>query len=129
MAAEDTPQKKRLCILLADDDDNIRTVTERMLRVIGHDVITAKDGVEAVQLYSDNKDSVDFAVLDVVMPHLTGPRVYDHIRSISPNLPILFTTGYSPVDLEPLLDADDKAALLCKPYLSADLRSSMEQLW
>lgn len=129
MSADENPTAKRLCILLADDDDNIRVLTERMLRVIGHDVIAAKDGAEAVELFTDNQHTVDFAVLDVVMPHLTGPRVYEHIRALSPSLPVLFTTGFSPVDLQPIIEADDKVGLLCKPYLSADLRNSMEQLW
>jgi CheY-like chemotaxis protein len=119
---------RRLGILLAEDDDNIRVVTARILGAAGHEVFAARDGAEAVALFEQHHDHLDIAVLDFVMPKLTGKGVYDAIRVKEASFPVLFTTGYSPVDLEPLLESDINAALLNKPYRATELNEQIDTL-
>lgn len=119
---------RRLGILLAEDDDNIRVVTARILGAAGHDVFAARDGIEAIALFEHHHGHLDIAVLDFVMPKLTGKGVYDAIRAKEASFPVLFTTGYSPVDLEPLLESDANAALLNKPYRATELNEQIEAL-
>lgn len=124
-----TPEPKApLCILLAEDDELIRTVTSRILEHAGHQVLLAKDGDEAIELFDARRTEIVIAVLDVVMPKRSGKSVYAHIRKSCTEIPVLFTTGYSPVELEPLLEADPAAALLHKPYRSVELLSELERM-
>ena len=65
---------------------------------------------EATALFDAHAAEVEIVLLDVVMPKLGGPGVYKHIRNTNQELPILFTTGYSPTELDPLLQHDPRAA-------------------
>jgi CheY-like chemotaxis protein len=117
-----------LCLLVAEDDELIRTVTCRILENAGHYVLLAADGDEALRVFDQNRDMVRVAVLDVVMPKRSGKAVYAHIRQVAPLLPVIFTTGYSPAELESLLAEDPSVALLLKPYRSAELLSEIDRM-
>ncbi len=81
-------------ILIADDEELVREAAREILEEIGYRVITAADGEEAVQRLRNYKDGVDLALLDLIMPRMGGMDAAGHMRSIRPNLPILFITGY-----------------------------------
>lgn len=115
-------------VLVAEDDELIRAVTCRILEHAGHKVLAAVDGEEAIALFDIHKEEIGLAVLDVVMPKRSGKSVYAHIRKASEKLPVLFTTGYSPVELEPLLESDNAVFLLHKPYRTAELLSEIERM-
>lgn len=126
---EPVPEVKAgVCVLVAEDDELIRAVTVRILEHAGHRVLVAVDGDEAVEVFDKHLQDIELAVLDMVMPKRSGKSVYSHIRKSSAKVPVLFTTGYSPVELEPLLEGDSAAALLHKPYRSAELISEIERM-
>lgn len=116
------------CVLVAEDDELIREVTSRILSNAGFSVLLAADGLEATALYDEHHEEVDLVLLDVVMPKLGGPAVYKHIRKSKQEIPVLFTTGYSPTELEPLLQQDAHASLLHKPYRAAELVGELQRL-
>lgn len=76
-------------ILLMEDDENINNLLKMHLVKEGYKVIQAFDGNEAVSLYNDD---VDLAILDVMVPHLNGFEVLNHIREKS-EIPIIFLTA------------------------------------
>ena len=117
-----------LCLLVAEDDELIRSVTCRILENARHHVLVAADGDEALRVFDENRDTVRIAVLDVVMPKRSGKAVYAHIRQADPKLPVIFTTGYSPAELESLLAEDSSVSLLHKPYRSAELLSEIGRM-
>lgn len=82
-------------ILFADDEPIVLQVTTKMLEKLGFDVIPARDGREALQLFQENKNNLSAVVLDITMPHLDGTEVARTIRSECPNLPIFLSTGFS----------------------------------
>ena len=81
-------------ILLAEDEEAIRTLAERSLRGYGYDVRVARDGEEAVSLFEADPE-ISIAVLDVVMPRMGGKEALDAMRLLRPGLRALFTSGYS----------------------------------
>jgi CheY-like chemotaxis protein len=79
-------------ILVADDDRDIRELFELLLSRAGHDVETAADGLEAVEMYRAHRP--DLVVLDFNMPGLTGIEVTRELRSCEgSNVPILLVTA------------------------------------
>ena len=115
-------------VLLADDEEAVRGMARRVLERAGHTVIEAKDGLDAVRRYDEDALRVSAAVLDVSMPGLGGREVFDELRKRSPSLPVVFTTGYDPVDAIRGLDAAPSVGFLQKPYRPADLVQALSAL-
>jgi PAS domain S-box-containing protein len=81
-------------IMLADDDHLVRTVMTEVLESLGYRVLQAKDGEEAMTVFTANQQEIAVALLDVVMPHCGGMSLAKHIRAMNPDLPVIFLTGY-----------------------------------
>jgi two-component system cell cycle sensor histidine kinase/response regulator CckA len=117
-------------ILLADDHDGLRQTAQEMLRELGYQVLTATNGREAVDLFSAHLGRVDLVLLDVMMPEMDGPEAYEQIKNLRPNVPVVFTSGYTP-DAVPFIAAVGKSSLvLQKPYamksLSQMIRTALD---
>ena len=81
-------------ILLADDDVLLLEVTREILEAQGYHVLTACDGLEAVQQYQRHQAEIVLAVFDVMMPNLTGPDAAAQISRMNSDLPFIFVTGH-----------------------------------
>ncbi len=85
-------------VLLADDDEEVLDYTEAILKKMGLNVIKARNGFEAVELYIKNQKAVDLMVFDLVMPELSGHDAFQRIKAIDPSASdkgIVFITGKS----------------------------------
>ncbi|MDX8388733.1 MAG: ATP-binding protein [Ghiorsea sp.] len=86
--------EKGLVILLADDEEGFRSATSEIIETFGHTVLRASDGKEALSLFKANRDKINIAILDVVMPHCGGEVLASNMRELKPTLPVIFVTGY-----------------------------------
>ena len=82
-------------ILVAEDDAALRQLFENVLGESGYTVITAADGQEAITLFNANKDKIGLCMLDLIMPRMSGREVYNEIRKISPDMGVIFASGYT----------------------------------
>ncbi len=82
-------------ILLVDDEAVIIKVNKPMLEKLGYKVLTAEGGREAMEIFDAKHDLIDMVVLDMIMPDLGGGAVFDHLKSIKPDIKVLLSTGYS----------------------------------
>jgi signal transduction histidine kinase/CheY-like chemotaxis protein len=89
-----TPEGTETILLAEDDFDTRRTMSE-VLRLSGYTVLEARNGEDAVSMYSENADRVDLALLDVRMPKMNGMEVYEAIRSAGSRTAFLFMSGYT----------------------------------
>ncbi len=85
----------RETILIAEDEKSVRNMIANMLESSNYQVIAAEDGLKAIELFDQNSQNINIALLDVVMPIMGGDKVIEHIRKINPQLPVIFLTGYS----------------------------------
>ena len=83
-------------ILVAEDEEGLRNLAHDVLSELGYDVLLAKNGEEAVQMYTENRERVGMLLLDVMMPRMGGIEAYEEIRKIGGEIPVIFMTGYSP---------------------------------
>jgi CheY-like chemotaxis protein len=81
-------------ILVAEDDETVRTFLRDILQDHGYAVITAEDGQDAVDAFNANRDAVNLVILDVVMPKKNGGEVYDVIKAAAPGMQFIFVSGY-----------------------------------
>jgi CheY-like chemotaxis protein len=82
-------------VLLVDDEEVIREVGKELLEAVGYQVLIAKDGKEAVEVYRENCDDIDLVVLDMIMPNMGGGEAYDRMKEIDPDIRVLLSSGYS----------------------------------
>ena len=80
-------------ILVAEDESAIRDFIVINLKIAGFEVIEACNGAEAIKLYDANCDCIDIALLDVMMPEVSGHDVCKHIRENNVNVGIIFLTA------------------------------------
>lgn len=82
-------------LLVAEDDEAVRTLTSNMLEQFGYTVIQAENGEDAVNKFMANRDKVRLLLLDVIMPKKNGKEVYDKVRIFNPAVKALFVSGYT----------------------------------
>jgi CheY-like chemotaxis protein len=83
-------------ILLAEDEPSVRELATRILSDKGYQVYPAPDGNEALKIVQDDpRRKVHLLLTDVVMPGMSGKDVADHLRLSTPDIKILFISGYT----------------------------------
>jgi len=82
-------------ILVAEDDEEVRSLGRSLLEECGHTVIVAENGADAVEKFSACPDSISLVILDVVMPKMNGRQAFEAIREIQPDVRVLFMSGYT----------------------------------
>lgn len=115
-------------ILLVEDDEGVRGLALRSLRMHGYKVLTAIDGKVALQVVDSHKGPLDLVLSDVVMPNLGGPEMAKLLRSRYPDLKLLFMSGYTDdaVIRHGLLDAE--VSFIQKPYTPTALARKIRQV-
>lgn len=86
--------EKRSVILYADDDEVCLEVGVRMLQRLGYEVLEAKDGYEAVEIFAKNREKVDLVILDMIMPN-NGKTAFGQIKKIDAKVKIIIASGYT----------------------------------
>jgi PAS domain S-box-containing protein len=111
-------------ILLAEDDPVLREMAARLLQGLGYTVLTASDGAEAVNLFSD-AGRIDLLFTDVVMPKMGGKELSDRIRAQFPSVRILFTSAYTQTEI--VKGGISGVALLQKPFTPGALARKVRE--
>lgn len=112
-------------ILLAEDDPSMRRFVEIILQQAGYEVLTAEDGLQALQTAQTKR--VDAVVADAVMPHLTGYDLCRMLRAQTKDLPLIILSGLEQNNQ----DGDECVAdmfLIKNANLKNDLTAALEKL-
>jgi CheY-like chemotaxis protein len=89
------PESGSETFLLVEDDEMVRSMTEIILKNLGHKVISASGPEEALEIFEKEYASIDLLITDVVMPKMNGKELHDRLKSICPELKVLFMSGYT----------------------------------
>lgn len=115
-------------ILLVEDDDLVRMHVEGLLKGLGYRVTTAPDGHAALALL-EGEGVFDLLFTDVVMPGgISGRQLADHAARLRPDLPVLFTSGYTENSIVHHGRLDPGVELLQKPYRRQQLAAKLRKM-
>jgi len=113
---------KGLCVLLVEDNAQVRQFAEGLLADLGCEVVSVDGARKALdKLQSEH---FDFVLSDVVMPEMSGVELARRIRDDHPDVPVLLATGYS----DEILRTGTEFAVLAKPFGAADLSKAMAEV-
>jgi two-component system, cell cycle sensor histidine kinase and response regulator CckA len=116
------------CILIADDEPAVADFVERALALMGLRAVVVSDGAEAVKVAQSFQGSLDCAILDVMMPKMNGVDSAEAIRRITPELPIIFMSGFFSPELLQRSNTMAHVAFLQKPFALSQLRDLLTQV-
>jgi PAS domain S-box-containing protein len=116
IAEETAPPVPRLCVLVVDDDSLVLTSTCLLLEDLGHRVVSATSGAQALEVF-DAESAIDLVITDMAMPQMNGAQLAQAIRTKKPDLPIILATGYA----ERLEGFATRLPRLSKPFTQLNL--------
>lgn len=122
---KDTDPPRDILVLLVDDEDIVRNAARKMLRRAGYDVVEAEDGKAALEVVRNNGGSIACVILDYTMPNMNGEETLKEIREISPDMPVILSSGYPPETTKTCFTEQGSVTFLQKPYDVAALRDAL----
>jgi PAS domain S-box-containing protein len=115
-------------ILVAEDHDGLREIAVEVLASLGYRVVAAPDGEQALREYKIHGNNIDLALLDVMLPKVCGPEIYERISAERPDLSVIFATGYS-ADSAMLQQVEERGLpVIQKPYSPRDLARKVREV-
>jgi len=111
-------------ILLVDDEELVRGTVVSMLDVLGHHAQSASSGLEALRRLEAGME-VHLVILDINMPGMDGVETLSRLRSIRPELPVLFATGFVDERLPAILTRFPSVRIIKKPFGLTELRQAL----
>ena len=115
-------------ILVAEDDEVLRNLTSTVLGRAGYTVIEARDGEDAVRKFAENKERISLALLDGIMPKKSGQEVYEEIWRISPDIKVVFLSGYAEGAVNERTIRERGLTLMLKPVSPRELVKKVREV-
>jgi len=116
-------------ILLVEDDPSVLALAKTCLQRCGYRVLEAKSGPEALRLWKETDGQADLLLTDMVMPGgMSGRDLADQLRTIRPDLKVIYSSGYSPETLEDNSGPAAQDRYLPKPYKPIMLTQTVRAL-
>jgi CheY-like chemotaxis protein len=115
-------------VLLVDDEVTIRALGKEMLREIGFDVITAENGIEALELFQALKDEIVCVVLDLTMPRMDGEETFRELRRIKSDVRVVMSSGYNEQEVTQKFLGKGLAGFIQKPYKMVELQQKLREV-
>jgi len=114
-------------ILVVEDEIPMLNLLKKILEDEGYRVLTARDGTEAIQVYTRHKNEVALVLCDMALPRLGGWTVFLHLRELKPEVKMILSSGY----LDPKVKSDMVKAgvkdFIFKPYLPETILKSVRE--
>ncbi len=125
---EPLPMGNGELILAVDDEAAVLSMTRETLETFGYKVVTARDGAEAVAIYTAHRNEIRGVLTDMLMPHMDGPATIRVLKRIDPTVRIIATSGL--MDGEKVRDAAglERIAFLMKPYTAGKLLETVHRV-
>ncbi|MCL2485589.1 MAG: response regulator, partial [Endomicrobia bacterium] len=119
-------EEKKLNILIADDEEGLRFSLASILEIEGHNVLTAENGLQALDLVKNT--DFDIAFLDIRMPEMNGVEVFKEIKKINTKTIVVMMTAYAMNDL--IREAIKEGAFACisKPFEIEDILNTVKEI-
>jgi len=113
--------------LVVDDNPVMRRSLARLLKAQGYEATLATNGQEGVEKFSESRP--DFVLLDFDLPILSGAKVFERLRTLDPDIPIILMSGHATATIESMSQwFGDPPLFLQKPYGATDLKKAIAEV-
>ncbi len=109
-------------ILLAEDEEQVKSIAIILLKELGFTVLDAENGKEALELYQQNAADISLVITDMGMPVMNGYELFCKLKQLDPHLPIIISSGFGEGDIDSKIPREEIAGLINKPYNFDQLR-------
>ncbi len=114
-------------VLVVDDEPGILATSRKLLERLGFDVLTARDGVECLEVYREHRDEICLVLLDITMPRMNGHEALREIKDLDPDAKVMLSSGYA--EEESHADGEAGASgFIQKPYQFKVLASALRAI-
>jgi CheY-like chemotaxis protein len=115
-------------ILVAEDNREVRELVQEVLTSFGYVVITAEDGIDAVEKFKANKKNVKLILMDIIMPKKSGKEAFREIMKLKTGVKIIYSSGYTLDVIQSRDVLDTGAELIMKPVQPIELLRKVREL-
>ncbi len=115
-------------VLVIEDEAQVRNMVKKMLTRLGYKVIEARDGAEAVEIFQQHQHEIHIVLSDLTMPCMDGWETLAALRKLSPDIPVILSSGYDEVQVMADEHAEQPNAFLGKPYQLKVLRETINRV-
>lgn len=121
--SKSVPGKERVTetVLLVEDEPGLRSLVKRVLTQRGYRVLEAADGAIALRLAAGHVGEIDLVLTDIDMPNLGGRGMVEELKELSPDLNVLFMSGYPKAEVFPHAGRAKQMPYLQKPFTGETL--------
>ena len=115
-------------VLIVDDEELMREVTSIMIEENGGKVLTAVDGIDAVEVFAENRDKIDLVFMDVSMPRMNGYEAFLEIQKLDPSVAVLIVSGLRMTPEVEALHKSGQIDFLSKPFHEIELIKALKKV-
>lgn len=115
-------------VLVVDDESTVRSLARRVLEKFGFRVMTADDGLRALDIFRPHAAEFVAVLLDVTMPNLDGAETFREMRRLRPEVKVILSSGYDQREVQQRIASDGSAGFLHKPYLPMELIDRVREI-
>jgi PAS domain S-box-containing protein len=115
-------------ILLVEDEPQVRDLVHQVLTRLGYTVFVAADAGAAVDLCRLHRQGITLLLTDIVMPHVSGPEVYQRVKVMVPGIAVLYMSGYTGDKVFARGVSEEGVAFLQKPFTPVELARKVREV-
>ena len=115
-------------VLIVDDDELVRDTAAAMLAYLGFRTLLAADGTEAISLYLEHAEAIEWVLLDLTMPELSGADTFRALRDLNPGVRVVLISGYSQQDATWQFGDQIPSGFLQKPFELPALQALIQEI-
>ncbi|HTH47992.1 MAG TPA: response regulator, partial [Candidatus Limnocylindria bacterium] len=115
-------------VLVVDDEETVREVTDRILQALGFQTVLTVDGEDALHAFAPRPDAFVAVLLDLTMPRLDGAETFRRLQQLRPGVPVLLMSGYSEQEAVGRFTGAGFAGFIQKPFQITELRERLQQI-
>jgi signal transduction histidine kinase/CheY-like chemotaxis protein len=115
-------------ILVVDDEEGVRDIATSILEEFGFEVLLARDGEEALELFKERADKISLVLLDLSMPGMGGIETFRHLKQHWADVKVILSSGYTEEDAISSFTGQGLADFIQKPYRPEELISKVRKV-
>ncbi len=123
-----SPIKETGLVLLVDDEETLRGIGKVMLEEFGFEVLTAVDGRNALEIFSQRHRDIRFVLMDLTMPHVDGAEAFREFKRIDPAVKVIICSGYNEQEISQKFVGKGLAGFLKKPFQFSELQKAIQSI-